>query len=215
MNKKILDDGGIRIDLIYDKNINAEGLDMYQRSHYARYEFAKKYILKNSVCGDFACGTGYGSVMIAEKAKKVIGVDKDEKVISEIKKRYGYVKNVEFIKSDLLKLKLKPVFDFIISFETLEHFEEKDIIRLLNLYHQALKPKGIIIFSTPYMQIDSAPARKMGFHKTFFINRKIIDNWLNKTCFKLTSCKYQNYQTHVVSTNLKIKNFIICIAEKI
>lgn len=215
MKKKPLDNGGIRVDLVYKEKMNIEKLDMYQRSHYARYKFAQKQILKNSVCGDFACGTGYGSVMIAEKAKKVIGVDKDEKVISEIKKRYGYVKNVEFMKSDLLKLKFEHIFDFILSFETLEHFKEKDIIRLLNIYHRILKPNGIIIFSTPYMQIDSAPARKIGFHKTFFINQEKISNWLNKTHFELTSCKYQNYQTHEVSNNLETKDFIICIAKKI
>lgn len=215
MKKKSLDDKGLRVDLVYKKKINIKKLDMYQRSHYARYEFAKKQILKNSVCGDFACGTGYGSVMIAEKAKKVIGVDKDAKVVKEIKKRYKNIKNVEFIRSDLLKFKFKRVFDFIVSFETLEHFRKEDIIRLLNLYNRILKPNGIIIFSTPYMQINNKAAKKMGFHQTFFINEEKINAWLTKTRFKPRQYKYQNYQTHSVVNNLKIKDFIICIAEKI
>ena len=215
MIKKPLDDGGLRVDLVYKKNINTEKLDMYQKSHFSRYEFAKKQILKNSVCGDFACGTGYGSVMIAEKAKKVVGVDEDSRVIDEIKKRYKRVNNLEFIKSDLLKLKFKRIFDFIISFETLEHFKEEDILRLLNIYHRILKLNGKIIFSTPYMQINSKEAKTMGFHKTFFINREKIIGWLNKTRFKPSCYKYQNYQTHAISDNPKIKDFIICIAEKI
>lgn len=214
MKKKSLDDKGVRVDLVYKERINTEKLDMYQKSHYARYEFAEKQILKNSVCGDFACGTGYGTAMIAKKAKKVIGVDKNARVITEIKKRYKWVKNVKFIKSDLLKLKFKHVFDYIISFETLEHFKEKDIILLLNLYHQILKSNGIIIFSTPYMQINNKAAKKMGFHKTFFIDEEKINAWLTKTRFKPRQYKYQNYQTHLITNNPEVKHFIICIAKK-
>lgn len=215
MRKKPLDDGGVRVDLFYKEKMDIEKMDLYQRSHYSRYEFAQKQILKNSVCGDFACGTGYGSAMIAGKAKKVIGADKDAGVIAEIKKRYKRVNNLEFIKSDLLKLKFKRIFDFIVSFETLEHFKEEDIIRLLSLYHRILKPNGIIIFSTPYMQINNKAAKTMGFHKTFFINREKINNWLNITRFKPNCYKYQNYQTHTIINNPDIKDFIICIAEKI
>jgi 2-polyprenyl-3-methyl-5-hydroxy-6-metoxy-1,4-benzoquinol methylase len=215
MKQNKIDNGGERVDIIYDKKLNTGTLDMYQKSHFARYEFAKKHIKKNSVCGDFACGTGYGSVMIAGKAKKVIAVDKDAKVISEIKKRYQEIKNVEFVRSDLLKLKLKRIFDYIISFETLEHFSQKDIIQLLNLYHHILKPSGTVIFSTPYMQEDTVAAKKMGFHKTFFIGEGKINTWLLRTGFKPNSYKYQNYQTHTVLNNPKIKDFIICIAKKI
>ena len=82
-----LEGNGERVDIILKQYVDFDKLDMYQKSHYCRYEFAKKYITQNSVCGDFACGTGYGSIMLANKAKKVVGADINLKVINEVKKR--------------------------------------------------------------------------------------------------------------------------------
>ena len=79
-----LENKGERVELIYTENIDFEKLDIYQKSHYRRYEFAKTHIIENGLSGDFACGTGYGSAMIAENSKLVIGADIDEKVINKI-----------------------------------------------------------------------------------------------------------------------------------
>lgn len=209
-----LDGKGERVDIIYPGFINFNELDMYQKSHYRRYEFAKNLIPFGSCCGDFACGTGYGSVILAEKAAKVIGIDINPKIISAIQERYQNVQNVEFIQANLLDLQYESFFDIIVSFETIEHLPEVDIPRLFNIYHKALKPQGKIIFSVPYMQERSEAAMKLGFHFTFHINEEVIAKWLNDAKFKIEFNKYQNYITHTIENNLHHRDFIICVAQK-
>jgi O-methyltransferase len=209
-----LDGEGERVDIIYSGNVIFDELDMYQKSHYRRYEFAKDIIPFGSCCGDFACGTGYGSVMIADKAAKVIGADINSTVIDAIKFRYHRISNVEFICKNLLDLEYEAFFDTIVSFETIEHLAENDIPRLLRIYYKALKPQGKIIFSVPYMQELSEAAMKLGFHLTFYIDEAKIKNWLKTAGFEIESFKYQNYETHTIQDELLKKDFIICIARK-
>lgn len=207
-----LDGNGERVDIFYQKNMNPEKFDMYQKSHYFRYRFAQKFILPDDVCGDFACGTGYGSMMLAEIARQVIGADLHAEVIESIKERYKKSTNVEFVNANLLDLQYSAAFDKIISFETIEHFSEEDILKLLTVYRRALKPGGQILFSTPYMQPDTEAALKMGFHFTYHIDEKKIESWLRKTGFRSVFYKYQNYETHVIEDQINHKDFIICQA---
>lgn len=206
--------GGERVDIIYHNDIKFETLDIYQKSHYRRYEYALNLIASGSQCGDFACGTGYGSVMIAQKAKKVIAADIDSKVIRAVKKRYKEKNNIDFQNKNLLKLDLLNTLDTIISFETIEHFSEKDIIKLLNIYNKALIKGGKLIFSVPYKQEKTESATKMGFHLTFRIDEERISQWLSQTGFALTGLKYQDYDTHTLFDELDKKDFIICVAQK-
>lgn len=209
-----LGDGGERVDFIYSKTLHVDKLDMYQLNHFRRYEFALTHVLEGDVCGDFACGTGYGSIMLSERACKVVGADVNSKVISEIKGRYYECANVDFVNLDLLDLDFIDVFNVIVSFETIEHIDESNIYKLFNLFNRALKKNGRIIFSTPYMQKDSETARKLGFHKTFFINEATINRWLDSSGFAVSDMYYQNYESHYVVSELKNKECIICIAKK-
>lgn len=209
-----LDDGGERVDIYYSKSVDFDRLDMYQKSHYRRYEFAREFVPRGSVCGDFACGTGYGSVMLSEKSRNVIGADSKAEVIHEIRKRYHKISNVEFINSNLLHLNYELLFDTIVSFETIEHFAEDEILKLLRVFYKALKPRGILVFSVPFMQEKSEDAMELGFHMTFYINEDKIEKWLCDTGFTVLMYKCQNYDTHVIQDKLIKNNFIICIAEK-
>ncbi|MBD3903818.1 class I SAM-dependent methyltransferase [Chryseobacterium sp. Ch-15] len=209
-----LGDGGERVDFTYSENLNISKLDLYQQNHIQRYLFAEKIIQSGHNCGDFACGTGYGSVILSKKANSVLGIDLNEKVISEIKKRYQNIQNVSFENKNLLEIDFENEFDTIVSFETIEHFTEENILRLLRLYHKALKNNGQLIFSVPYVQEESENAKKLGFHLTFEINENKISNWLSKIGFTVEKNYYQNYKTHTIHENLEDKEFIICIAKK-
>jgi len=210
--KTNLGGNGERVDIYYRKDIDYEELDKYQKSHYRRYQFAQSMIEHGKVVGDFACGTGYGSVMLAEKANYVIGADINEEVIKNIRERYRDSGNVEFIHSNLLDLQFESFFDYIISFETIEHLNENDISKLLHIYSRALKPGGSLIFSTPYIQERSETAIKRGFHQTFYIDQAKINKWLTESGFEAECFKYQNYQTHDIVECLDKKDFIICTA---
>ncbi len=205
---------GERVDILYRKKIDFETLDMYQKSHYKRYEYALDVIAANDVCGDFACGTGYGSVMLSKKAAKVIGADINADVITAIQKRYRNHKNIQYITADLLDLSFDKEFDNIISFETIEHFTEENILKLLLVFSGCLKPGGRLIISTPYRQERSEAALRLGHHLTFCIDETVITNWLSAAGFQLVNFKYQNYDSHHIEDDLEKKDFLLCIAEK-
>lgn len=206
---------GERVDIQLTTGLDFEKLDKYQKNHFRRYEFAKNIVASGDVCGDFACGTGYGSILISDKAKNVIGADLDSEVIDAIKERYKVNTNVTFLNENLLNLTFENLFDTLISFETIEHFEEEDIKVLLKIFYKSLKENGQLIFSTPYMQEKSEAAMKLGFHFTFYIDEVKINEWLNESGFKIEMIKYQNYITHIIQDDLEKKDFIICVARKI
>lgn len=206
---------GERVDIQLQKGVEFDKLDIYQKNHLRRYEFAKEQVEAGTICGDFACGTGYGSVLISDKANKVVGADLDTFVINTIQERYKEKHNVSFLNLNLLNLNFENFFDTILSFETIEHFEEYDIKLLLKIFANALKENGQLIFSTPYIQEKSEAAIELGFHLTFYIDEKKIENWLKEAGLKIESMHYQNYDTHLVKKELVKKDFIICVARKL
>lgn len=209
-----LSDKGERVDIDYNKNQSLDSFDIYQKNHLKRYEFVRTMLGGNDIVGDFACGTGYGTQMLSEKSAKVIGVDISEKVIKAVRKRYAKNPRAEFVASNILDLTYKNYFDRIVSFETIEHLDEADIPRVFQVFFDALKNNGKLVFSVPYMQEKSEAAIKMGFHKTFYIDERKIEEWLRQAGFKVNYYKYQNYETHLVVDKLEKKDFIICEASK-
>ena len=213
-----LEDNGERVDIFYAPDqVDFEKFDVYQKSHYRRYQFARSMIEPGSDVGDFACGTGYGSAMLAEVAGSVIGADICRQVVDYVKIRYEAIKNLEFVCSNLLDLgqNLARKLDTIVSFETLEHFPEGQLMSLLFKFNKLLKPGGNLIFSTPFLQESSTSALAAGFHKTFLIDEERLQNWLTIAGFHLQLVRFQNYETHDIEDILMKKDFIIGVAEKI
>lgn len=215
INAYKFDQDGERVDITYTEHINFDILNIYEKSHFRRYEFASSKIGSSDVVGDLACGTGYGSLMLSQRCKKVTGVDINKKLINAIKKRYQKSTKVQFICSDLLNLQYEDFFDVIVSFETIEHFTEEDIVKLLTIFSKSIKSGGKLIISTPYCQEKDETAIKMGHHKTFYINEIIITNWFEQAGFQIEHLSYQNYDTHDIKDELDLKHFIICEAKKI
>jgi SAM-dependent methyltransferase len=114
--------------------------------HEKRYRFALPYCEGKRVL-DAACGVGYGTALLAERAAHVVGVDRSEEAISYARARYGRA-NVEFRVTDLRDPDLGSAsFDVVCSFETLEHLPDRDAY----LRHMArvLRPDGLYLVSTP------------------------------------------------------------------
>jgi 2-polyprenyl-3-methyl-5-hydroxy-6-metoxy-1,4-benzoquinol methylase len=206
-----LENDGERMDINY-YNMNYNNFDIYQKSHYKRYEMAKTQIEKDFVVGDMACGSGYGSMMLSEMCDEIHGVDIDETTINEISKRYETQKKVNFHIKNLLDIDFEDKFDMIVSFETVEHFEESDIKKLMENFHKALKNNGTIMFSTPYNQPKTNSSMK--WHKTFYIIEDKMKELLNGF-FEIEKIWYQDYQTHILKEEIQTKDFIICKAKKI
>lgn len=131
------------------------------RRHIARYRFAASVIprIEESVVLDLGCGVGYGSNILARKAKHVVGVDNSAEAINIAKTKYAKRKNLQFIKADATERLpfADNHFDAVSCIETFEHF--KDATRALNEIRRALKPNGVAIITTPAKELVS-PFRK-------------------------------------------------------
>lgn len=209
-NLNKLENRGERIDINMQNRIDFKSLNIFQKAHYNRYSFVRNDIEANKKNLDIACGTGYGTVLLSEISEFIDGYDIDEKVIQEIKKRYSEIQNLHFGVMDLIKFEAKYKYDNIISFETLEHFEETDILKILNKFYDALVDQGVLYFSVPYMQKRDWRMKILGHHKTFEINELKLKGWLSQIGFNIEFFKYQNYLNFEIQNYPEKAEMIIC-----
>ena len=93
--------------------------------HLERYEFAARCLAPGRVL-DIACGAGYGTRLLAERAAQasgVLGVDRSEAAVAYARERYG-AEGVEFRVGDAFAFRDPEGFASIVSLETLEHLDE-------------------------------------------------------------------------------------------
>lgn len=114
--------------------------------HWHRYAWARGLVAGKDVL-DCACGEGYGSRLLADRARSVVGVDVDPEAVAHARKRYAADK-LEFVEADALDLPFDDDrFDVVVSFETLEHLADHD--ELLAGFRRVLKPGGVLLLSSP------------------------------------------------------------------
>lgn len=90
--------------------------------HIARYFLARGWVMPGETVLDVACATGYGTHLIGQVAKNVIGIDVDEGAIRDAHGRWGK-DNIEFKVGNLDKIEF-PDADVTISIETAEHVND-------------------------------------------------------------------------------------------
>lgn len=115
--------------------------------HIRRYEFASEFV-KNKQVLDVACGTGYGSLLLAKSAaRRVFGIDISKKTIKYAQKHYPH-KKLKFVVGDATDIPLaNNSVDVVVCFETLEHV--KKYRKLLDEVKRVLRKNGLLVISTP------------------------------------------------------------------
>ena len=114
--------------------------------HTHRYVLARNLAIGKDVL-DIASGEGYGSALIAEKAKNVIGVDISNEAIAHAKLKYRK-DNLRFLEGSCSRIPIADhSVDLVVSFETIEHHDEHDEMMLE--IKRVLRPKGILLISCP------------------------------------------------------------------
>ena len=106
--------------------------------HVSRYILARNLIDSDQRILDAGCGCGYGSSILGEVARRVVGVDIDQKTINHAATYFG-TEGIRFLQRDLVnvdQIKMegwdtKP-FHTIVCFEAIEHVVE-DLRLLQNL----------------------------------------------------------------------------------
>lgn len=116
--------------------------------HMLRYELAKKYCINKNVL-DIASGSGYGTKILAEKAKNVIGVDVNKNAVKYASNNYS-AKNIQYKVGSAVKIPIdEKSMDVCVSFETLEHLNIKDGEKFVKEINRVLKDEGVLVLSTP------------------------------------------------------------------
>lgn len=129
-------------EMMVDDPLNQNILEISFR----HYEIASSFVVGKRVL-DIACGTGYGSQILAKAgAMTTIGVDVCEETIEYACNHYLSA-NVEFICADAEQYTESQPFEVICSFETIEHLYNPE--RFLQNVYQLLVPQGYLILSVP------------------------------------------------------------------
>jgi 2-polyprenyl-3-methyl-5-hydroxy-6-metoxy-1,4-benzoquinol methylase len=116
--------------------------DHTQREHVERYKWARERV--HGVVLDAACGTGYGSAILSQRAH-VIGLDRDS---DAVRIANAVAPAARIVQAELPALEFADgSFDFVVSFETVEHVE--DDVQLVSEMRRVLKPGGALLMSTP------------------------------------------------------------------
>ena len=126
--------------------------------HLHRYHAAAELVTGLRVL-DIACGEGYGSSILAQRAASVVGVDISPDAVAHARSSYA-ASNLHFEEGSCTKIPLPDAsVDVLISFETLEHVDEQEAtLREFLDSKQKLEESDIrdairLVMSTPEYQL--------------------------------------------------------------
>jgi len=159
------------------KKLNKFNLDI--KKHLIRYNFANLFVKENAEVLDAACGVGYGSSLLSQKAKNVIGIDYSKTAIKFANKNYRN-KKIKFFESNILNFNYKKKFDIIVSLETLEHINKSDGIKWIKKCFSLLKKNGIFICSSPLRRIRNKKIFITNPHHLYEMRRSELERYLKK-----------------------------------
>ncbi|MCX6786182.1 MAG: bifunctional glycosyltransferase/class I SAM-dependent methyltransferase [Candidatus Komeilibacteria bacterium] len=171
--------------------------------HLERYKFASKYVKDKTVL-DIACGSGYGSNLLASSgAREVLGVDILSRLIEYNQATYRWP-NLQFQTGDISSFSNGKQYDVITCFETIEHIDNY-LQALLNL-KKLLKPGGLLIISSPNLLIYRQKEMLYGlktvsaFHKHEFMILELKD-LLIKTGFTVNNSEIYGQRFRIYLKN--------------
>lgn len=90
---------------------------------------------------EIGCGTGAFARLLAERSRRVIGIDLSSEMIRVARSRSTGLPNLEFQLADAMTWKF-PQFDFICSIATLHHLNQRDLFVKIR---EALQPAGVFL----------------------------------------------------------------------
>lgn len=117
-----------------------------EQAHIERYVWAQQFCKDRNVL-DAACGTGYGTKILAEVAKHVHGVDKSADAIQYAWAYYAVPNNGFEERSVYAISRIKSPIERVVSFETIEHLRRPE--RFVREVYKTLPDNGIFIVSAP------------------------------------------------------------------
>jgi 2-polyprenyl-3-methyl-5-hydroxy-6-metoxy-1,4-benzoquinol methylase len=131
--------------------------------HLVRYKFVKGFIKPTDEIMDIACGTGYGTRMLSDYCKTIVGIDINKDTIDYAVENYGG-ENREYHQGSILEI--KGQYDIIVCYETIEHINKEEGVLAVKNLKECLKPNGILFISTPKkLPTEELSSGRAEFHK--------------------------------------------------
>ena len=131
--------------------------------HWNRYLSVLEFCRGKDVL-DAACGTGYGSSLLAREARSVIGLDISNDVIQKASVEYPRT-NLKFRVGNVTEMPLpESSIDVVLSFETIEHIPFESQRAFLKEVKRVLRPNGFFIVSTPCHEKSAENVHGNPFH---------------------------------------------------
>lgn len=164
----------LHMDMLREPGIRSD-------AHLARYELARQHLAPDQtgkVVLDAACGLGYGCAVLAEApgVARVIGVDCSGWAVDYARACYATMApQLEFHAGDATRLDFlaDASVDAVVSFETLEHLPNPDL--LLREFARVLKPGGRFIGSVPNLWIDEQGRNPVPYHFHIYDHAQLRD----------------------------------------
>jgi ubiquinone/menaquinone biosynthesis C-methylase UbiE len=162
--------------------------------HVHRYNVVINQLKGDEVILDIACGTGFGSDILASHTKnQVIGGDIAPDAIEECKAHWQRP-NLSFQVLDGTQLAFPDNhFDVVVSFETIEHTTQYEA--MLREFNRVLKPNGTAFISTPNFPINSPSGRVTNPYHTQEFTLDELDKIL-RGVFKNIQIQGQQYSRY-------------------
>lgn len=113
------------------------------------YLFAGDYVKAKEVL-DVGSGSGYGTFLISQDAKRAVGVELLLEQVNAAKKKYS-APNLEYRQMDATSLSFDCKFDTVVSLQVIEHIANVD--SYFNSVKSILKPNGRFLCSTPNRKV--------------------------------------------------------------
>ena len=110
------------------------------------YRWASQFI-QGKVVLDCACGSGYGTHILAANCSQVVGADVDPLIIQYAQEHYQNARERFEVFSSTAIPYPDGFFDAVISFDTIEHVEDDE--KMLEEFRRVTKSEGQMIISTP------------------------------------------------------------------
>lgn len=114
--------------------------------HLHRYLLAREFCRGKDVL-DIASGEGYGSALLSQVARSVLGIDISDQAVAHSGESYGSG-NLSFRQGDAQQIPAEDAsVDVVVSFETIEHFLGQE--QFVREVRRVLRPDGVFVVSTP------------------------------------------------------------------
>lgn len=155
--------------------------------HISRYLLARGWVMPGETVLDAACCTGYGSQILSQVAKKVIGLEVDPGCIESANSLN--LENGEFRVADLDTCEF-PDADVVVTIETMEHLNDMDhFLDQATAHIKRLAVVTVPLGGTSWAYVNETPSP--GTEKNDFGTGDDMDKlWFKRGWSKMTDFKF-------------------------